>query len=115
MKVVRIIQVAILVSLVGYFGLIHSTNPTLLHLPFLLPMPPALVLGLALLLGWSVGWVPARLSGWRRMREIRRLERRVAELEQHVPTYDKEPLRPAPVIPDRMPRDEEPIPDRRGG
>ena len=120
MKAARILQALALVALLTYFVLLHAANPTMLILPFFLPAPPALVLAVALLLGWLIGWIPGRVVSWRKSRELSRLERRVAELEQHVPSYDKEPFRGAPVIPDRMPedrvlRDEDVMHDRRGG
>ena len=120
MKAVRILQVFVLLAFLTYFVLLHAANPTMLSLPFFLPAPPALVLAVALLLGWLIGWVPGRIASWRQSRELTRLERRVAELEQHLPSYDKEPFRSTPVIPDRMPtdrtvRDEDAIHDRRGG
>lgn len=113
MKAVRILQVIALLMLLGYFLLLHAANPILLNLPFLLPMPPVIVLGAALLIGWLIGWVPGRIAKWRRKREADRLRRRISELEQHVPSYDKEPVENTPVIPDRMPSDEERVSDRR--
>lgn len=103
MKAVRIAQILVVVALVVYFVLLHAANPTLLNLPFFLPLPPALVVALALVVGWLIGWLPGRIAAWRRARELRRLRRRVAELEQHVPSYDKTPQYDTPVIPDRMP------------
>lgn len=115
MKAVRILQVIVLLLLLTYFVLLHAANPILLNLPFFLPMPPSVVLGLALVLGWLIGWIPGRVVMWRRQREITRLERRIAELEQHLPSYDQEPEDATPVIPDRMPSDEERASDRQSG
>ena len=107
MKAVRIVQILVLVALAVYFILLHAANPTLLNLPFFLPLPPALVVVLALVVGWLIGWLPGRIASWRRSREVQRLRHRVAELEQHVPSYDKTPEQNTPVIPDRMPVDDE--------
>ena len=53
-------------------------------------------------LTFLLSWIPPRLEVWRRDRDVARLQRRVAELEQHVPNYD---LHPTPVvIPDRAPQ-----------
>jgi|GEM_PF-1131830 len=101
-KAVRIIQFLFFALLIVYLILLHNANPSSILLPFLLPLPPAFVIVVALLGGWLMGWLPNRLLLWRRKREIRKLSRRVAELEQHVPTYDKNTQsRRTPVIPDR--------------
>lgn len=102
MKAVRIAQILVVVALVVYFVVLHAANPTMLNLPFFLPLPPALVVAMALVVGWLIGWLPGRIAAWRRARELRRLRHRVAELEQHVPSYDKTPEHNTPVIPDRM-------------
>ena len=100
MKALRIVQFALVVVAAIYLVLIHNANPTNVILPFAIPLPPALAILVALIVGWLVGWLPARLRAWRRGREIARLERRVRELEAHLPGYDREG---APVIPDRAP------------
>lgn len=101
MKVLRIIQILLLVALGGYLVLLHNDNPGFLRLPFVISLPPALVVTLALLVGWLVGWLPTRMALWRRRREIRRLQQRVSELEQHLPSYDSPASEGPPVIPDR--------------
>lgn len=101
MKAVRVVQILFIALLAGYLVLLHNANPTGILLPFLLPLPPALVIALGLLLGWLAGWLPGRVAVWRKNRDVRRLARRVEELERRAPTYalDHEPS--APVIPDR--------------
>ena len=115
MKAVRILQVIALLLLLTYFVLLHAANPIMLSLPFFLPLPPALVVGFVLVLGWLIGWTPGRVAAWRRQREITQLRRRIAELEQHLPSYDKEPIDNTPVIPDRMPTEAERASDRQNG
>lgn len=115
MKAVRILQIFVVIALVVYFVLLHAANPTLIDLPFFLALPPALVVAMALVVGWLLGWLPGRIAVWRRARELRRLRQRVAELEQHVPSYDKTPEENTPVIPDRIPVTEEPADERRSG
>lgn len=115
MNVVRILQIIALLLLLTYFVLLHAANPVMVDLPFLLPIPPAVALAIALLIGWLLGWVPGKIAAWRKVREVRRLQSRVSELEQHLPSYDKEPERDTPVIPDRMPRAEDGASDRHGG
>ena len=99
MRVVRILQVVALVLLFAYGVMVHNANPEPLALPYLVPVSPAAALLVAIVIAFLMGWIPPRLRAWRRSREVARLERRIAELEQHVPAYD---LRPGtPVIPDR--------------
>src|SRR5690606_4534582 len=52
-----------------------SPNPDCVELPCpvrsLPPLPVGLVVVVALLIGWLVGWAPTRLALWRRGRELR--------------------------------------------
>lgn len=107
MRIVRTVQIVTLI-VIGVYGIIvHNANPEPLALPGLLSLPPALVILFAVVVSFLAGWLPARLRAWRKTREVARLERRIAELEQHVPNYDRRPA--APVIPDRVaPPEEEP-------
>ncbi len=101
MKVARILQFLVLLALAGYLLLLHNGNAVNVNLPFLIDLPAALVLAVALALGWFLGWFPAWLVSWRKERELRRLRRRLAELEQR-PDYQAARLEPSePVIPDR--------------
>ncbi len=108
-KVGRIVGIVLLVLLVLYMLLFHAANPVLLALPwlnvFVPPLPASYIVAFALVVGFLVGWLPARLLAWRRGREVKRLEKRLVELEP-VPavavtdtgTY---PNPEYPVIPDR--------------
>lgn len=110
MKGVRILQVVLLVLLALYLVLFNNVNPDPLALPLLpviFPVPPVLVVVVALVGGWLLGWVPTRLQLWRRTREMRRLQQRLAELERGAPPAATRP-QARPGIPDRMPV----IPDR---
>lgn len=98
-RVVRIVQALALILIAGYLLLLHNANPQSLALPGLVPMPPSLVLVVSIVAAFLAGWLPPRIRLWQRDREIRRLQRRIHEHEQHVPSYDR-PER-APVIPDR--------------
>ena len=113
MKAVRILQILVLVALAVYFVMLHAANPTRVDLLVFFPLPPALVIAIALVVGWLIGWVPGRVTAWRRAREVERLRNRVAELEQHVPSFGRAPEQTPPVIPDRMPATEDP--DRARG
>jgi hypothetical protein len=84
-KSVRIIRLVLLLALAGYLWLFHAANRQQVELPILNyllpPIPVAYVLAFALVAGWAVGFVPTRLSLWRRSREVKKLRERVAELE----------------------------------
>ncbi len=108
MKVGRIVGIVLLVLLVLYLLLFHAANPVLVGLPWLSvlipPVPVSYVVVLALLVGFLAGWLPTRLLAWRRGREVKRLEKRLTELEP--PTVASVPQAPYqhgeyPVIPDR--------------
>ncbi|MBX3141662.1 MAG: LapA family protein [Trueperaceae bacterium] len=85
MKSVRIIRLILLVALAAYLWLFHTANRQQVELPvfqsFLPPLPVAYVVGFALVFGWLVGFLPARIAAWQRSREVTRLRARVAELE----------------------------------
>ena len=108
MKVGRIVGIVLLVLLVLYLLLFHAANPVLVGLPWLSvvipPLPASYVVVLALLVGFLIGWRPARLLAWRRGRDIKRLEKRVAELEPAAPPLaapGEHQRSEYPVIPDR--------------
>lgn len=99
MRTFRIAQLVVLAALVGYGVVFHNANPQPLALPGLLPLPASLVVLLVAVIAFLAGWLPATIRAWRRHREASRLQRRITELEQHVPSYDRDVS--APVIPDR--------------
>jgi uncharacterized integral membrane protein len=99
-KAVRLLQIIIVLAAGAYLVLLHDLNQVNVVLPFLFSLPPSVVLLLTLLLGWLLGWLPATLRGVGRNRELRRLRRRIAELE---PVDETSLVTDAetPVIPDR--------------
>lgn len=99
MRIVRVVQIVIVIVAVVYVAAVQNANPDPLALPWLLSLPVWLVVALTATLSFLAGWVPATVRAWRLRREVRRLERRVSDLESHVPSYDR--ARAAPVIPDR--------------
>lgn len=110
MKGVRILQVVLLVLLALYLVLFNNVNPDPLALPLLpviFPVPPVLVVLVALVGGWLLGWLPVRLQLWRKTRELHRLRQRLAEAERPATGPAARP-QSRPGIPDRMPV----IPDR---
>lgn len=112
MRIALILQIVALVVVAVYGAMIHAANPDPMALPGLLSLPVSLVLLSVAVTAFLVGWIPPSLRAWRRRRDVRRLERRIAELEQHVPSYDLHPA--TPVIPDRTPvhdGDRVPLPD----
>ncbi|HET8985368.1 MAG TPA: LapA family protein [Trueperaceae bacterium] len=115
MKGVRIIQVILLVLVAVYLWLFHSANPDLVRLPlltyFLPPIPVVYVVGLALVLGLAIGFIPARLTAWRRGRELTKTKRELSQLQVQMRESDTIVKRTGtyyavpelPVIPDRGP------------
>lgn len=108
MKVGRILWILLLALLVLYLLLFHAANPVLLALPGLgalvPPLPAIYLVVLALVVGLLIGWVPSRLAAWRSGRQVKRLEKRIAELErQSPPPVHTDPFHTSdfPVIPDR--------------
>jgi uncharacterized integral membrane protein len=101
-KAVRLLQIVIVLAAGAYLVLLHDMNETNVALPFLVSLPPAVILVLALALGWLLGWTPAALRTARRGRELKRLRRRVAELEGHESVHSTDDF-DTPVIPDRRP------------
>lgn len=101
MRVGRIVQLVVLALAIVYLVIVQGANPAPLALPGLLPLPIWIVLAATALIAFLAGWLPTSLRAWRNRREAQRLERRVAELESHVPSYDRS--NDPPVIPDRAP------------
>ncbi len=111
MKAVRIVQVVLTLLLVLYLWLFHSANPVLVELPltriFLPRVPVSLVVILALVLGWLIGFVPTAFANWRRSRDVKRLTKELGEARAALENSDY--LRPTAyafepevaVIPDR--------------
>lgn len=106
MKAFRIIQIVLLLIVVAYLFLINNYNPNWTELPFLISLPSAVVIALAILIGYLAGWAFGRSSTWGKTREVSRLKKRITELEKGEPrvtavniSRDAEP----PVIPDRAP------------
>ena len=112
MKGARILQLVLLILLALYLVAFNNVNPdplTLPLLPMVIPLPPVLVVVIALVGGWLVGWIPPRIALWRRSRENYRLRQRVSELEGQPSRHVDGSQGPrSAVIPDRYPV----IPDR---
>lgn len=102
MKAARILQFLILLAVIAYLLLLHNGNQAQgnIRLPFFLSFPPAVVIAFALVLGWAFAWLPARLELWRKARQLRKLEARLAELEGR-PRPGAALTESEPVIPDR--------------
>lgn len=99
MRIGRIVQLLVLIGAIVFILIVQGANPAPLALPALLPLPIWIVLLGTALVAFLAGWLPASVRAWRLRREVQRLERRVAELESHVPSYDRS--HEAVVIPDR--------------
>ena len=92
MKVIRIVQLILVLALIAYLLILHNINPQTIILPFLLPLPTALVLTVTIILSFLAGWGASFGRIWKLSRENRKLERRLIELGEEPET---------PVIPDR--------------
>ena len=105
MKAFRIIQLLGFVIVGGYLVLLHLENDSNIAMPFFLSMPPALVIAVGVFLGFIAGLVPGQIGLWRKSREMRKKDRRIRELEQHLPNYRSvdEDTADSPIIPDRRP------------
>ena len=101
MRIVRIVSWVALALVVVYAFVVQNANPNLVALPGLLSLPLWLVLTLVALIAFLAGWIPSTIRAWRRGPDRAQLERRVAELEAHLPSYDRDPG--TTVIPDRIP------------
>lgn len=75
-------------------------NPNVM-LPFAFGLPPTVLIVIALGFGYGWAWLNDRAEIRAKKREIRLLEKRLAELEQRLPSYDGDRSRRTPVIPDR--------------
>ena len=80
MKVVRIVQLLLVLALIGYLIILHDMNPYSIRLPFFIPLPTALVLTTAIIVSFLVGWSASLGRMWRLSRENRKLERRLIKL-----------------------------------
>ena len=92
MKVIRIVQLILVLALIAYLLILHNINPQTIILPFLLPLPTALVLTVTIIFSFLAGWGASFGRIWSLSRENRKLERRLIELGEEPET---------PVIPDR--------------
>ena len=102
MKPPHIILALLVIALVLYLALIQDTNRSGINLPFpRATLPIGWVLGFLITFSWLIGWVPSKVSLWRKEKEIRTLNKKIQDLEQHVPSYDQDMLGERPVIPDR--------------
>ncbi len=110
MKASRIATIAVAAALAIYVLVLQLNNAQLLvRVPFVGPMPLYVPVLTLMLLAALTAWVPLTLQSWRLKRERRTLERRIAELEVHLPSYDRSDGEP--VIPDREGRTERRNPD----
>lgn len=56
-RIFRIVLVLLLVLLIVYLAILDTRNPQTVILPLLISLPTAWVVGIALLLGFLIGWV----------------------------------------------------------
>jgi Lipopolysaccharide assembly protein A domain len=103
MKAFRIIQIILLVAIAGYLFWFNSFN-NWIELPLLISLPAGLVVGIGIGLGWLIGWLSGRSALWGKGREIKKLNKRIVELENQTPSIRASRVTEesgAPIIPDR--------------
>ncbi len=76
-RLVRILQGIGLLILVLYLILVAQANPNTVLLPFLLPLPTAWVVTIALLLGFFAGWLSLSRRIFKLNRQNRALHQRL--------------------------------------
>ncbi len=101
MPIQRIVVLVLLTLTAVYVAIMQSANPIPVALPGLLPIPLWIVVLVTALVAYLAGWAPATIAAWRLRRERNRLEKRISELESHLPNYGTSEQ--APIIPDRTP------------
>ena len=99
-RLVRILQGIGLLILVLYLILVAQANPNTLLLPFLLPLPTAWVVAIALLLGFFAGWLAMSRRVFRLNRQNRALHQRLikAGLEAEPAPQPKTRKRSGPTL-----------------
>ena len=71
MKPPHIILALLVIALVLYLALIQDTNRSGINLPFpRATLPIGWVLGFLITFSWLIGWVPSKVSLWRKEKEI---------------------------------------------
>ena len=104
MKPPHIILALFVITLVVYLALLQNSDPNQsgIYLPFLRArLQTGWVLAFLITFSWLIGWIPGKIALWRKGKEIRTLNKKIQDLEQHVPSYDQDILGDKPVIPDR--------------
>ena len=104
-KAIRVAQVVALVLLAAYVTVFHAANPENVSLPGLISMPASVVVAVAIVVAWFVGWLPTRIRTWRLERKLTSLRTERDRLLDQLEPDRAGPDRTA-VIPDRAdPRD----------
>lgn len=76
-RLLRVLQGLGLLVLVLYLTLVAQANPNTVLLPFLLPLPTAWVVAIALLLGFFAGWLSLSRRVFKLNRQNRALHQRL--------------------------------------
>ena len=108
MKAARIIQFILLALVAVYLWMVHSANVFMvLPIPLLgnFRISPAIVIAIAFIVGYLIGFFPAQAKAWRNGRQGKKLQKRITELEGRLPDYAKDGSK-QPVIPDRSASDD---------
>ena len=97
------LQIVGLLLLIIYLALIGRANPNTVFLPLLLPLPTEWVIALALLLGFSGGWLSLSRRVFRLNRQNKALQQRLlkAGLEAEPEPTRSGTVRKQPLPPSR--------------
>ena len=101
MKALRIAQWVALALFGVYLLLLHNANPSPLTLPFLLPLPAALLIAVVALVAYLVAALPSRWRLWRVERKLQALAGELEGAQQALVEARREEPSEA-VIPDRQ-------------
>ena len=87
MKFNQILRLLFFLVAIAYLVMLHFQNPTPISLPFFISLPPAIVAAAAFLLGFLTELIPSRLALWRKSRELKKIKREIAKLQEKFPSF----------------------------
>ena len=87
MKFNQILRLLFFLLAIAYLVMLHFQNPTPISLPFFISLPPAIVAAAAFLLGFLTELIPSRMALWRKSRELNKIKREIAKLQEKFPSF----------------------------
>jgi uncharacterized integral membrane protein len=101
-KALRIAQLVVVVLLAVYLWVFHTINQDYVQLPLVPSMRPALVVLLAAVIAYLVGWIPAQMRAWRLQRKLKAVTEERDGLVADLEISGRQTGMAEPVIPDRI-------------